>query len=206
MPPKAKPRRKANSPAGALRLSYRPVTEDRWDDLVELFGSNGGCAGCWCMWWRISAREWNNGKGAGNRRALRKLVATGAVPGILAYHRGRPVGWCAVGPREDFPRMEGSRVLARVDDAPVWSIACLFVARPYRRRGVSEFLVRSAAVYASSRGATIVEAYPKDVEGEQPDAFVWTGMAGAFRKAGFVEVARRSPTKPVLRLRVGGEP
>jgi len=187
-------------------MDIRELTPERWGDLEKLFGANGACGGCWCMWWRLSAKAWSQGKGAGNRRALRKLVASGGVPGIIAYHRGRPVGWCAVGPREDFPRMEGSRVLARVDDAPVWSIACLFVASPYRRRGVSEFLVRSAAAYASLRGATIVEAYPKDVEGEQPDAFVWTGMAGAFRKAGFVEVARRSPTKPVLRLRVGGEP
>ena len=146
------------------------------------------------------------GKGAGNRRALRKLVAAGAVPGILAYHRGRPVGWCAVGPRDAFPRLDRSRVLARVDDEPVWSIACFFVARPYRRRGVTAFLVRSAAAYAASRGARIVEGYGKYVDGEQADVFIWMGVASAFVEAGFVEVARRRPTKPVLRLRVGDGP
>ncbi len=206
MPPKVGPRRRAKASAGALRLSYRPVTKDRWDDLVELFGRQGACGGCWCMWWRLPAKDWNRGKGAGNRRALRKLVASGGVPGIIAYHRGRPVGWCAVGPREAFPRMDRSRVLARVDDEPVWSIACLFVARPCRRRGVSAFLVRSAAEYAASRGARIVEAYGKYVETEQPDVFIWMGVASAFLEAGFVEVARRSPTKPILRLRVGDGP
>jgi GNAT superfamily N-acetyltransferase len=187
--------------APRARLEFHPLTQDRWDDLVALFGPNGACAGCWCMWWRVSAREFNAGKGAGNRAALRRLARSGEPPGILAYEGGRPVGWCAVGPREAFPRLDGSRLLKRVDDEPVWCVPCLFVARERRRQGVSAALVRAAVRYVASRGGRVVEAYPKDAAGEQADAFVWTGLASTFRAAGFVEVARRSPTRPIMRAR-----
>src|SRR3989441_10443832 len=101
----------------------------RSDDLVTLFGKNGACAGCWCMWWRSPRWQWVKGKGEGNKRAMRKLVKDGAVTGLLAYADGAPVGWCAIAPRTDYPRLANSRTLKPVDDQAVWSITCFFVAR-----------------------------------------------------------------------------
>ena len=154
------------------------------------------------MAWRRSAKEYAAGKDAGNRAALRRIVRRGDEPGVLAYADGEPVGWCAVAPRAVYRRLEGSRVLAPVDERPVWSISCLFVARPWRRKGVSVALIEAAVAHARSRGARIVEAYPVDPVERQADAFVWTGIASAFERAGFREVARRSPTRPILRRRV----
>jgi GNAT superfamily N-acetyltransferase len=123
------------------------------------------------------------------------------LPGVLAYAGGQPVGWCAVAPREQYPLLERSRTLARVDSKAVWSVTCLFVARPFRRAGVSVQLLRAAAVHARSRGAAIVEGYPVEPRTDaMPDAFAWTGLVSAFRKAGFREVARRSATRPIMRL------
>ena len=187
---------------GPLELELHPLTPDRWDDLVELFGKRGACGGCWDMWWRIPPAQWKAQKGDGNRRAFRRIVKAGPPPGVLAYADGKAVGWCAVGPREDYPRLERSEVLARVDDRPVWSVGCLFVARTYRKRGVSVALLRAAAEYAASRGARIVEGYPKTASKPEPDVFVWTGVEAAFERAGFKEAARRSPTKPIMRLRL----
>ena len=195
----------AGKPKGGppLELELHPLTPDRWDDLVDLFGKRGACGGCWDMWWRIPPAQWKTQKGDGNRKAFKRIVRAGPPPGVLAYADGRAVGWCAVGPREDYPRLEGSEVLARVDDQPVWSVGCFFVARTYRRRGISVALLRAAVEYAASRGARIVEGYPKTASKEEPDAFVWTGVEGAFAKVGFKEAARRSPTKPLLRLQLG---
>lgn len=182
------------------RLEFHPLTPERWADLEELLGPRGACAGCWCMWWRLKRSEWTRQKGTGNQRAFRKIVEAGDPPGILAYAGGKPVGWCAIGPRETYPVLERSRILKRVDDQPVWSVTCFFVARPWRRKGVTEKLLAAAVKYARRRGAKIVEGYP--VEPRQariPDAFAWTGFAAAFRKAGFVEVARRSAGRPVVR-------
>ncbi|HVE79768.1 MAG TPA: GNAT family N-acetyltransferase [Gemmatimonadaceae bacterium] len=181
-------------------LTFAPATPDRWPDVERLFGARGGCAGCWCMWWRLPAAEWERGKGAANKRALRRVVATGARPGVLAYLGGEPVGWCAVAPREAYVRLEGARVLKRIDAEPVWSIVCLFVARGHRRRGVSVALLGAAAELAAASGARIVEGYPVEPrKGAMPDAFAWTGTAAAFRAAGFVEVARGSATRPIMR-------
>lgn len=153
------------------------------------------------MFWRLPRSEFEKHKGAGNRRALRGIVMSGAEPGVLAYAGGEPVGWCAVAPRADYPALERSRVLAPVDDQPVWSVSCFFVARAYRGQGVSVQLLKAAAEFARQRRAKMLEGYPVESRtGKMPDAFAWTGLAGTFRRAGFSEVARRSKTRPIMRL------
>ena len=184
------------------RITFKPATSAEWKDLAALFGPRGACANCWCMWWRLQRRDFARMKGDGTRRALKRLVDRGPAPGILAYDGDRAVGWCCVGPREDFVLLERSRVLARVDDAPVWSIVCFFVAKDHRRRGLTRRLVAAAAAHARRQGARIVEAYPNEPGGKQPDAFVYTGLVSAFTANGFVEVARRSPHRLIVRKRL----
>jgi len=191
-------------------LSFHPLTAERWPDLEKLFGARGACGGCWCMWWRLTRSEFEKNKGAANKRAFKKIVwkaGDDAAPGILACTGDEPIGWCAVGPRETYPVLGRSPVLKPVDDRPVWSITCLFIARPYRRRGISGRLINAAVEFARHRGAKIVEGYPVEPRGETaPDAFVWTGLPSSYRNAGFREVLRRSPTRPILRRTVRRSP
>ena len=182
-----------------LNLMIRPLTPSRWRDFERLFGKNGACAGCWCMWWRLATVKWRAQKGKGNRKAMRSLISDGQTPGLLAYADGQPVGWCAVAPRASYVRLASSRVLKPVDDQPVWSVSCFFVARGYRRRGVTAQLLEAAAEFAQRHGACLLEGYPVEPKREQPDVFVFTGLASTFRKTGFKEVARRSPTRPIFR-------
>jgi GNAT superfamily N-acetyltransferase len=152
------------------------------------------------MFWRLKRSEFEKQKGEGNRKAFKSVVDSGEPPGLLAYCEGKPIAWCAVAPRAEYTALERSRILKPIDDQPVWSISCLFVARPYRRKGVTVQLVKAAARHALSRGARIVEAYPVEpLTGCVPDAFAWHGFASAFRKAGFKECARRSETRPIMR-------
>ena len=188
-----------------------PATPERWPDLEELFGPRGAVGGCWCMYWRLPRKEYEVGKGDANRNALHTLVAGGGgqrryAPGLLAYLEGRVVGWAAVAPRADYPRLENSRNLKRVDDTPVWSLSCLFVDRAHRRRGVSMALIRGAIAFVAACGGSVLEAYPVDPKtGDAPAAFVWTGIATAFVEAGFVEVERRSETRPIMRYVIPAE-
>lgn len=182
-------------------MEIHPVTPDRWGDLEALFGESGAYSGCWCMWFRLTSRQFAEGAGAGNRRALRALVEEGRVPGLLGYRDGRPVGWVSVGPREEFGRIERSPILKRVDDRPVWSVVCFFVDREHRGIGVAEDLLQAAVDYARRHGAEALEAYPVDTTGRRiPDPSAFTGPAGMFAALGFREVARRSERRPILRL------
>ena len=181
-------------------LETHPLTAQRWQDLEMLFGRRGACAGCWCMYWRLSRLEFSNGAGEGNRNALHKLVDSGAVPGLLAYSAGQPVGWISVAPRPDFPVLMRSRILKPVDEQPVWSIVCFFVAKSARRQGITIHLLNEAVHFAAEHGAKIVEGYPIDPSTDQyPDAFAYIGTASAFRQAGFKEIMRRSEKRPIMR-------
>jgi len=182
-------------------LEFQPVTRKQWPHLQELFGPNGADSGCWCMWWRQTREEFQRLHGEPNRRAMEALIHGGEVPGILAYHEGRPVGWCSVAPREHFPSLDRSPNLKPADGQPVWSIVCFFISRRYRRRGLSGHLIRAAVEYARSRGAPAVEAYPLDPRHSagRPGA-AFTGLLDTFLQAGFREVARRSPRRPIVRF------
>ena len=182
-------------------LEFHPLTPDRWSDFEQLFGERGACGGCWCMWWRLKGSEFEQQKGEGNRRAIKAIVDSGEVPGILAYAEDGPVGWCSVAPRDHFSRLGRSRILKPIDDKPVWSIACFFVEKGFRNRGLSVQLIVAAVEYAERHGARVVEGYPVEPKKDRMSpTFVWTGLASAFKKAGFVECARRSETRPIMRF------
>lgn len=152
------------------------------------------------MAWRLPHSQWALQKGTGNKRALKRIVAAGPPPGVLAYAGKHPIGWCALAPRKQYVALGKSRVLAPLDAQPVWSISCFFVEKSFRKRGVSVALLKAAAAFAKKRGAKILEGYPCDYPAaKMPDVFVWTGLPGTFLKAGFFEAARRSPTRPILR-------
>jgi len=184
-------------------LEFRPLTSTRWNDLEQLFGPRGACGGCWCMWWRLSRSEFLRNRGEQNRKALKKIVDSGKVPGVLAYLDSKPIGWCAFAPRNEYPTLERSRILKKVDDKPVWSIVCFFVAKEFRHKGIMAKLLQSVIDYVKQNEGKIVEGYPKDQVGKaSPDPFVFTGLASSFRRVGFVEVARRSDARPIMRYRI----
>ncbi len=181
-------------------LEFQPLTRDRWADLEKLFGEHGAYGGCWCMWWRLTRREFEEGQGEGNRLAMKAIVESGEVPGILAYAGGSPVGWCSVAPREHFGTLERSRVLKRLDGTPVWSIVCFFVARGYRDKGVADALVKGALEYVKSQGGKVVEAYPTQPRADRlPPVSSYMGVPGMFERAGFVECARPSRSRVIVR-------
>ena len=185
-------------------LAFHPVTPERWRDLEELFGEAGACDGCWCMYWRLTRSRFAREAGQKNKGSLRAIVESGQVPGLLAYAHGEPIAWCSVGPRETYPALERSRILKRVDDEPVWSVVCFFVAEQFRRRGFMVPLLKAAVAYAKEQGGKIVEGYPIEPTKTLTGYSGYTGVASAFRKVGFVEVLRRSETRPIMRY-FGGE-
>jgi GNAT superfamily N-acetyltransferase len=184
-------------------ITIHPLTPERWSDFEKLFGPRGACGGCWCMYWRLPRIQYEEQHGELNRRNIKALVESGNIPGILAYSGNEPVGWCSIAPREEFPTLGRSRILKPVDDQPVWSVACFFVTRGQRRKGLTVQLLKAAIEYARTNGARIIEGYPVEPkDGKSPDVFVYTGLFSAFKQAGFTEVLRRSATRPIMRFNI----
>jgi len=191
-----------------MKLTTRPLTPERWPDLEAVFNAKG-CSlarGCWCMFYRRSGSPGRGLSGAEqarlNRAALKALVDAGNPPGLIGYRGQTPVGWVSLGPREAYAKLQRSPVMKPVDDQSVWSIICFVVPSPYRGQGVAHALLAGAMAYAKKKGATILEAYPVDKAQRSHDTFLWFGAMTMFAAAGFEEVARRKPQRPVMRLRL----
>ncbi|MEQ1931335.1 MAG: GNAT family N-acetyltransferase [Parvularculaceae bacterium] len=186
-------------------ISTRPLRKTDWSHIESLFGANGACGGCWCMFWRVQSggKYWAAQKGAGNRRAFKKLVETGAATGVLAFDGKAPVGWASVAPRRDFAYFERSRTMPPPADERTWSVTCFFVKREARWRGVAGALLDAAVDYAAGKKARLVEGYPSTVkEGvKAPDAFVHTGVPALFEAAGF-NLAAAAGARAVYRKRL----
>jgi GNAT superfamily N-acetyltransferase len=190
----------------SVDVDVRPLTPDRWDDLASLFQEGGDPKWCWCQFYRERGLDWSNSTAAQNRDRLRKLTEDGPPPGLVAYLEGRAVGWVSLAPRPAYDRLTHARVLAPVDEKPVWSIVCFVVSRKSRGRGVATALLEAAIAWAREQGATILEAYPSDLKGKRvPAANAYHGTLSMFEDAGFDVVARRqfnrtSPVRPIVRL------
>lgn len=183
-------------------MEVLPLTTQRWDDFVELANRPGASIlrHCWCMYYRKTGSRGETADA--NKRAMRTLVISGTVPGLIAYRDGRPVGWISVGPRQDYPRLANSPIMKPVDDRPVWSIVCFFIDAHERGQGVSKTLLRGAIEYARSQGARLLEAYPVDKHERSNPLSLWFGAKSLYDRAGFTEVARRKRTRPVVRRRL----
>ena len=194
------------SPGGSgPHIEVFPATADRWADLEALFGEHGASGGCWCMFWRMARAEFNRSTGEDRKAALKEMTLAGKVPGVLAYAGGQIAGWCSIGPRESYSALVKSRILKPIDQEPVWSIVCFYVAKAHRRSGMLVALLRGAVDYAGQQGARIVEGYPTDLQtpklaGQKLKGDSgYMGIASAFRAAGFSEVGRASETQLIMR-------
>jgi len=181
------------------KWEYYPLTPERWGDFETLFGPNGAYAGCWCAWFLMTHREYNEAGKEGHRELMRTLVHSDIEPGLIAYADGVPAGWIALAPRERYKRLATSKQLGAVDDKAVWVIPCFFIHRDYRRQGLMEKLLNAAVEYARNRGVQTLEAFPLDVEGKMSSTQMFSGKSSVFYKLGFKEAVRRN-SRSILRL------
>lgn len=190
-------------------LEIVPLTGERLPDLAALFGQGGDPKWCWCAFFRLRNVDFSSATPASNRgvleEAVDRLEAEGRAPGLVAYRDGEAVGWVSLGPRDDYARLQHSKVLAPIDEKPVWSIVCFVVARRVRGQGIAAELLDAAVDYARDHGATLLEAYPVETDGGRvPAAEAFKGTRDMFEGAGFSVAERRqanraSPVRPIVR-------
>lgn len=194
-----------------MHLRIEPLTLTRWPDLETIFTARG-CSiarGCWCMFYRHTGKPPAPAgltQPQARHAELRALADADPPAGLIGYRDGRPVGWVSLGPREDFRKLARSPVMKPVDDAPVWSIVCFVVPAEFRHQGVAQAMLAGAIEYACGRGVRLLEAYPVDKPGRSNDQWLWHGAKSMYDHAGFIEVARRKPQRPVVRLALAAPP
>ncbi len=152
------------------------------------------------MFWKLRGKAFEEARYSETRQMHKAIVDSGISTGLLAYSQGEVAGWVAVEPRSAYEKLAHSRVLKPVDDEPVWSVTCFYVAKAYRRKGIAVRLLKAAVEHVKQMGGRIVEGYPVEAEKDMPASFIYTGTASAFRQAGFKEVARNAPTRPIFRF------
>jgi len=182
-------------------LTFESLTVKNWGQFEQLFGTRGACGNCWCMYYRLSKSDFQEGKFEDrNKFAMKEIVRSGKPAGVLAFYENQAVAWAAFAPREDFIKLGKSRVHKKIDDLPVWSVPCLFIRKDFRKNGVSVPLIKGVIDYARTNGIKTIEAYPTIPTQEKlPDSFAWVGLYKSFEKAGFKIVDRKSVNRPMVR-------
>ena len=186
------------------QLTFEPLTKKNWNNFVQLFGDNGACGNCWCMYYRLRKSDFLEGKVTdGNKEAMKEIVWEDKPAGILGLYEGQAIAWCAFAPRENFIKLEKSRVHKRIDNEAVWSIPCFFINKNFRKHGISVELLKGVIRYARENGIKIIEAYPTIPTTEKlPDSFAWIGLYKSFERAGFEIVDQTSKNRPMVRCYV----
>ena len=184
-----------------MSVDIHPVTADRWTDLATVFGPNGAYSNCWCTWWILTGKSFGEADPKDREALLETLVREEAEPGLLAYRDGRPVGWCAVGPRQRYSRLMSNRsqVYRPPDDAiDNWVINCFYLPTAERGHGIATRLLAAAVEFAFARGAASIDGYPL-VDTTRGAASLFVGTVSMFERAGFVEIDRVRE-RPLMRL------
>lgn len=184
-----------------IKLKFDSLTASNWKQFEILMGEKGGCGNCWCMFFRLPYKDFQENKPDGNKKLMKQLVKKGMPQGLIASMNNDPVGWIAMAPREDYMQIENSRVFKRIDDKQVWSITCFFIKKEFRHKGLTQQLIKGAVDFAKKKKIKTLEAYPAIPYSEKvPPPFLWVGVLSSFIKNGFKIVKQNSKSKAMVRI------
>lgn len=186
----------------------KPAIKATWKDVQAVFGVRGEAAKCQCQRAILPLREYWHMPREIREAFFRKEIATSrpVAPGLIAYLGDEPVGWCRLGPRHQYAPLRNSPVpwAGRDEDKgdeSVWAVVCFVVRAGYRKQGISRALAAAAVDYARRHSAAALEGYPMDTRGGD---IAWgelhVGAHGAFKDAGFKEIAHPTQRRYVMRI------
>ena len=177
-----------NDKATAPAYTTRQLSADTWADFARLVEANNGVwGGCWCM----GVHPEGVGKdrtASQNREAKHEHVRRGTVHQVLVYDGDDCVGWCQYGPPVEIPTIKNPKSYNKeLTELPDWRIGCIFTGKGHRREGVARAALTAALAEIKEAGGGLVEAYPEQVEGREPQrgAYFHTGPENLFAEFGF---------------------
>jgi len=189
------------------QIEIVPASADRFADVEHALTGGGDGPSCWCQWWMLRNKDFQSATPAERRELLRGDLAATPASALIAYVDGEAAGWVKVSPRPAQPRLAATRAFQQspepFDDASVWAVTCFVVRREFRGDGLANRLLDAAVDHARAHGARVIEGYPVDTDaGKTSSNNLFHGALSSFVDAGFVEVARPKPARPIVSLTV----
>jgi GNAT superfamily N-acetyltransferase len=203
----------AAEPITAAQLTIVPANQASWADLQAIFGVTDYPGRCYCQHLKTEVWSWSLSDEQ-RRSQLREQTncddpSARSTTGLVAYLSAErePVGWVAVEPRTDYPRLPKVRTVwsgrqeDKADDS-VWAVTCFVTRKGYRKRGITYALAAATIGYARANGARALEAYPMITPPGKEITWgeLYVGSRQVFAEAGFTEVHRPSPRRVVMRV------
>jgi GNAT superfamily N-acetyltransferase len=163
----------------------KALDESTWPAYAELIERNNGVfGGCWCMGFHESAGKRTTP--AQNRDRKLDRVRAGTAHAALVFSGDDCLGWAQFGPPAELPRIKNRAAYELgAADPPDWRIACCYVGKGHRRKGVATAAIGGAVELIADLGGGRVEGYPEDA-GSVPAGFLFNGALSTYEALGFV--------------------
>lgn len=182
----------------------RPLETGTWPAFAEMAERhNGVFGGCWCTYFQTMNADKERTYEA-NRSLKQRLVDEGRAHAALVFDGDEAVAWCEYGTPEELPNIYHRKQYDKeLDVLPDYRITCIFIDKRYRRRGLSDVVLRGCLDLISAAGGGVVEGYPHDTGGKKKSV-LYNGTRTLFERAGF-EFVRTKGTAGncVMRRTVG---
>jgi GNAT superfamily N-acetyltransferase len=165
-----------------VAFSIKALDESTWDAFAALVERNNGVfGGCWCIGFHEKPESAKL-----NRERKLERVRAGTTHAALVFDGDDCAGWCQFGPPGELPRIKSKAAYEKgVTAPPDWRIACNFVGKGHRRRGVATAGLAGALELIAGLGGGIVEGYPEDAA-SVPAGFLFNGALSTYERLGFV--------------------
>ena len=169
----------------AAAYTTRALDEATWDAFAALVERNNGVfGGCWCIGFHP---EGGSRELTAEQRRERKLerVREGTTRAALVFDGDDCLGWCQFGAPAELPRLKSRAAYEKgLSTPPDWRIACNFVGKGHRRRGVATAALAGALDLIAGLGGGTVEGYP-EAAGAVPAGFLFNGALSTYERLGF---------------------
>jgi GNAT superfamily N-acetyltransferase len=164
------------------RHTIKALDESTWDAFANLVEANNGVfGGCWCMGFHPD----DSRDPVLNRERKLARVRAGTTHAALVFDGDDCVGWCQFGAPDEVPKIKNRAAYEKTLTAlPDWRIACNFVGKGQRRKGVATAGLAGALDLIAALGGGTVEGYP-EAAGAVPAGFLFHGALSTYEKLGF---------------------
>ena len=168
-----------------MPYTIKALDESTWPAFADLVERNNGVfGGCWCMGFHAEGVDRESAEA--NRDCKHELVRAGRAHAALVFDGDDCLGWCQFGVPEELPRIKSRAAYEKGrTTSPDWRIACCFVGKGNRRKGVATAALTGALDLIAREGGGTVEGYPEDA-GSVPAGFLFNGALSTYEQLGFV--------------------